>query len=308
MINTKDIIGRRKYNELKRYDFDKMSTEEMVFFRKEFKISVADAIKKIENYENHHKSTTKEQDYQMKEYNRRVFKVASGEKKEQPILEKDEFKKKLYNYFQKEFFKLNGHKYIVDGFYLENLKPIMYYFLGDLESFKNCKNVFKSDKCVPNLKKGLLLIGDFGNGKTSTMEAFSKTCRGTKKYFNIIGSKEAVTKYSQLKDDAYLQKEFYNKLVSKNYLFDDMLKEGMASSYGNLNLIEQVLEERYRRKKTTHATINYKENQNGVIVDLNLAIQQIGEKYGGYLYDRTFSMFNIIEFKGKSLRGVDFTK
>lgn len=302
MVNTKDIIGRRKYNELKSYNFNEMSAEEMVLFRKQFNISVAVAIQKIETYEAHHQKKTPEEIEKIKKYNKKVFSIASGIKEQQPVLDKEDFKKKLYTSFQKEFFKLNGFKYITNGFYLENLKPIMYYFLGDLDNFKNCENVLKSDKCIPSLSKGLLLIGDFGNGKTSTMEAFSKTCRGTKKYFNLIGSKEAVTKYSQLKDESYLQKEFYNELVSKNYLFDDMLKEGMASSYGNLNLIEQVLEDRYRRKKITHATINYKENESGVIVNLDLAIQQIGEKYGGYLYDRTYSMFNIIEFKGKSLR------
>lgn len=303
MINSKEIIGRRKYNALKEFDFDKMSAEEMVFFRESFKMSVAEAEKKIKLYEVHHKKTTKEEDEKIKKYNRKIRKIASGEKEIQDILSPEDFKSKLYHAFMKEFYALNGFKYITTGDYLENLKAIMYYFLGDLENFKDCENVFKSDKCIPSLSKGLLLIGDFGNGKTSTMEAFSKVCRGTKKYFNLIGSKEAVTKYSQLKDEPYLQKEFYSKLISKNYLFDDMIKEGMASSYGNLNLIEQVLEERYRKKVLTHATINYKENENGVVIDLDLAIRQIGEKYGGYLYDRTFSMFNIIEFRGKSLRG-----
>lgn len=304
MIDPKEIIGRRKYEALKQFDFEKMTAEEMVIFRNQFKLSVADAEKQIKTYEKYQEEVNKHAIQKIKDYNQKVFKITSQEKEEIPVLSKEEFKKQMYSEFQKAFLLLNGKKYITDGFYLENLKPILYYFLSDLENFKKCDNVFKSENCIPSLNKGLLLIGDFGNGKTTTMEAFSRVCRGTKKYFHIIGSKEAVTQYTFLKDDVNSQKEFYNKLVSVNYLFDDMLKEGLASSYGNVNLISQILEERYRKNKITHATINYKENQNGVIVDLDLAIHQIGEKYGGYIYDRVFSMFNIIEFKGKSLRGI----
>ena len=61
MINTEDLIGRRKYEALKAFDFDDMSAEELVYFRKTFKISAAEAIKKINDYENHTniKSNTK---------------------------------------------------------------------------------------------------------------------------------------------------------------------------------------------------------------------------------------------------------
>ena len=105
-----------------------------------------------------------------------------------------------------------------------------------------------------------------------------------------------------MKNDNEKQKLFYDDLVNRKYLFDDILKEDKASSYGITNLFEQILEEKYRKKITTHATLNYKVDNGKVIEDAGVAVRQLGEKYGGYLYDRVFSMFNVIEFKGKSKR------
>ena len=307
MIDATNLIGRHKYNALKKYDFEKMTTMEMVEFRETFGISVSKAEKLIQDYENAKKisrPSTEEAIKKRKSYNRRIIEI-SGNKvpKEAPKLEKEDFKKELYNRFLKEYYSQNNTKYIVQNEYLENLKPIMFYFLGDLDNFLKCENLYQNEKCKPSLSKGLLIIGDFGNGKTSTLKAFSEVTKGTKKHFRVIGTKEAVTKYSFLKNDDYQQEQFYNDLINRNYLFDDLLKENDASSYGKINLIEQVLEEKYRKNKLAHGTLNYKEVGEKVIRDIETAVLQIGEKYGNYMYDRVFSMFNIIEFKGKSLRG-----
>lgn len=302
MIDTKKLIGRHKYNALKKYDFDKMTTIEMVEFRETFNISVAKAeelVKEFEKVQNFKKPDLNKQ----KEYCKKVFKVGEISEEKPKTLSKEDFKIELYKRFSIEYFKQNKVKYSLAPEYIENLKPILYYFLGDLENFLKCSNVYQSENCKPSLKKGLLIIGNFGNGKTSTLKALSEVTKNTKRHFKVIGTKEAVTKYSFLKDDSYQQKQFYNDVIDRNYLFDDLLKEEKASSYGTLNLIEQVLEEKYRKNKLAHATLNYKENKNGIIEDVENAVMQIGEKYGNYMYDRVFSMFNIIEFKGKSLRG-----
>lgn len=303
MIETKDLIGRHKYNALKKYDFNAMKTMEMVEFRETFKISVAEAERLIAIYEKAN-SFVKTDIKNQKEYCKKVFSLV--ESKNKPTvkkLSKEDFKKELYKRFSKEYFIQNKVKYSLENEYLENLKPILYYFLGDLENFLKCNNLYQNEKCKPSLSKGLLIVGNFGNGKTSTLKAFSEVTKGTKKYFKVIGTKEAVTKYSFLKEDNYNQELFYKDLIKTNFLFDDLLKEEKASSYGTLNLIEQVLEGKYREKKIAHGTLNYKENSSGVIEDIETAIEQIGEKYGNYMYDRVYSMFNIIEFKGKSLRG-----
>lgn len=302
MIDATKLIGRHKYNALKKYDFENMTTMQMVEFRETFNFSVAVAIKKIEDYEKV-KSFVKPNLDAQKEYCKKVFSV-SAKKKETKKLSPEDFKKELYFRFSKEYFKQNKRKYCLSNDYLENLKPIMYYFLGDMDNFLKCKNLYQNEKCKPSLSKGLLIIGNFGNGKTSTLKAFSEVTKGTKKQFKIIGTKEAVTKFSFLKNDNYRQKVFYEDLINTNFMFDDLLKEELASSYGMINLIEQVLEGKYRLNKVAHATLNYKERENGIVEDVEDAVLQIGEKYGNYMYDRVFSMFNIIEFKGKSLRGL----
>lgn len=294
------VIGRHRYNHLKKQlsKLDQENVEELVKFRELEKMSVAEAEKQIEKFEAKHnykkKSSEKSKEYFESLKNKKETKKST--------LSYDDFKQMLYDKFMQEYFKKNGVKYNIEGVYYENLKPIFYYFLGDYKNFLKCENLLQKKNCVPSLNKGLLLIGDYGNGKTSTMEAFSQVTKFTKKHFEIIGAKEAVTKYSFLKNDAVEQKNFYEKLVNRKYLFDDILKEDKASSYGKLNLIEQVLEEKYRKNIITHATLNYKEDSTGIIENVEVALKQIGEKYGGYLYDRAFSMFNIIEFKGKSFR------
>ncbi|MCG8213581.1 hypothetical protein J2Q11_12365 [Tenacibaculum finnmarkense genomovar finnmarkense] len=291
------VIGRHKYHQLKRYNFNEMTAEEMVNFRGLYKISVGEAEKRIAKYEEKHKVK-----------GRSAYEIAYDKRVRNPIvvkpkmLNKEELKNVLFSKFVKEYFIQNKRKYILEGDYLNNLKPIFFYFLGDFENFIKCKNVLNNDDCVPSLDKGLLIVGDFGNGKTSTMEAFAEILKRTKKKFKVIGTKEAVTKFSFLKNDNEGQEKFYKELINRSYLFDDLLKEDKASSYGKVNLIEQVLEEKQRKKVLTHATLNYKIVDGETIRDIETAIEQLGDSYGGYLYDRVFSMFNIIEFKGGSLR------
>ncbi|CAL2091850.1 conserved hypothetical protein [Tenacibaculum sp. 190524A05c] len=292
------IIGWNKYRYLKSFDYNKMSAEEMVQFREANNISVAEAQKQIQKFEKKNNSNSS-----CSEKTKSYFEsLRNPQVKKEKILSKEEFKDLLYKKFIRKYFELNGEKYSTDEQYLENLKPVFYYFLGDYKSFISCSNLLKKENCVPSLSKGLLIIGNFGNGKTSTLVAFSEVAKGTKKYFDVIGSKQAATNYSFLKNDPIEQEAFYKKLITRQYFFDDLLKESDASSYGKLNLMEQVLEERYRKRVITHATLNYKNENGKIIKDLDTAVSQLGERYGGYMYDRVFSMFNIIEFKGKSLR------
>ncbi|MBE7691166.1 P-loop NTPase family protein [Tenacibaculum piscium] len=292
------VIGRHKYNQLKNYNFNEMTAEEMVVFRKRHKTSVGEAEKQIAKYEAKHKVNKGHSSYAIEYFQKVVNPIVVNPKK----LNKEELKNMLFKKFTKEYFKQNKRKYVLKGEYLENLKPIFLYFLGDYEGFIKCKNVLQNDNCKPSLDKGLLIVGEFGNGKTSTMEAFAEVLKRTKKKFKVIGTKEAVTKFSFLKDNNEKQENFYKELINQNYLFDDLLKEDKASSYGKVNLIEQVLEEKYRKKILAHATLNYKIIDGETIRNVETAIEQLGDSYGGYLYDRVFSMFNIIEFKGGSLR------
>lgn len=288
MINTKDLIGIHKYNQLKRFDFEKMTAEEMVEFRKRFKLSVADAEKQIFDYEKYRRNpieyTKKNQEY---------FKNLENES----AIDKPELTKKyLWNRFKYYFKAITNNELIESDNYIENIKPIFYYFINDLKSFNNCKRVSKIS--IPSLDKGLLIVGDFGNGKSSTMKVLESCLVGTDKYFKGYSSNEVVLSFEGCETPS--DKEYLIKRMSKGTLyFDDIKSERMANNYGKSELFREILENRYNNKAKTYITCNYKKGYEG---DLDSAIKEFGEKYGDRVNDRIYEMFNIIEFKGKSIR------
>lgn len=298
------VIGRHRYNHLKRQleKLNQNDVDALVRFRKLEKLSVSEAEKEVLKFEEKNKPKTKELSEKEIEYNNKIRDIQ--EKKETSIKRKERNFSELKVLAQKEFLKeyrvQNGVNYSTDKESVENLKPLIYYFIGDLENFKKCKNVSKISE--PKLEKGLLLVGDFGTGKTSALKVFSKILRGTPDYFSVIGSKELVRKFESLKKKTEDQELFYSDLSRGKWMFDDILKENAASSFGKVNLLEQLLEERERKKLKTHANINYKTISGETIKDVEVAVEQIGENYGGYIYDRIYSMWNIVEFKGKSYR------
>jgi len=207
-------------------------------------------------------------------------------------------KKWLWNNFLINYKELNGKDFIQTAETLENIKAIMLYFLKD-EEFFNCKNVSCLTK--PSFEKGLLIIGSYGNGKTSVMTAIEKTLKGIKGYnFKSYNTKEVVKMYESITVESELTKrDFDNKMNYGIKMFDDLKAERDASNFGKVNLLSEILEIRYKNKKITYATMNFKQGFEG---DIEKAVDEIAEKYGDRLYDRVYEMFNIIEFKGKSFR------
>src|SRR5690606_3748536 len=95
------------------------------------------------------------------------------------------------------------------------------------------------------------------------------------------------------------KKDFFENIKRGAWVFDDMLNEREANNFGKTELFKDILEIRCHNKRITHATCNYDRFQPG---DLEKGLLQFHDKYGGRVYDRLFEMFNIIEFKGKSMR------
>ncbi|GAB1537924.1 hypothetical protein NUACC21_05790 [Scytonema sp. NUACC21] len=110
---------------------------------------------------------------------------------------------------------------------------------------------------------------------------------------------------------------FFTKYSGFRYAFDDLTKESEASNYGKKELMREIIEKRYDKRievikkdlkyDTNYASINHK-----TIITMNFpdhspnsveaALELIGERYGGHIYDRVKEMFNILVFKGKSMR------
>jgi DNA replication protein DnaC len=210
----------------------------------------------------------------------------------------DEIEKEhLRHLFLDEFRNLNGKEYIKTPDSIQNLELILDYFTRDDNFFKSNR---LSSLSTPSFEKGLLVVGDFGCGKSSMMEVFSNVlCRiRFTNSFVFKTMNDVVSDFESLREHQE-KNEFWMRINVVRYLFDDVKTEREASNYGKSNLFKEIAEKRSYNGIVTHVTCNYDPSRPG---DLKQAIAEFGSKYGGRVYDRIFEMFNIIEFKGKSFR------
>ena len=272
-----NIIGPNKYNHLKSIPADLLTEDQK---------------QQIKIYEDKRNYTPEEQVLKIADYFEKIF--SKKESIDFSISSRD-----LWNLFKIHFQYVTGTKFLKSTESLENLAPIIYYFAKD-ERFYKCPNISKLSN--PSFDKGLLIIGGYGNGKTSVMKAFEsifKCVHGIS--FKGYTANEVVTMFEKITDDEneHTRNQFENAMYNGIRYFDDLKTERIASKYGKVNLFKEILEERYNRKLKTHITCNFKEGFNG---NIEVGISEFGERYGGRVYDRMFEMYNIIEFKGKSFR------
>jgi len=283
-------IGSRKYEILKSLDLNNITEENLDRFETYFKgLTISNALKQIQEYENRF-CFSKESTKSIVEYFKKINEPEVGPEK------KEMTKEWLWDRFVKNYKANEDVSYSRKDFSIENVKPLIYYFIGDLENFKACKNV--SSLSEPSLSKGLLIIGGYGNGKTSVMRALERSLLDTNVLFKTKTANDIVTMFEACTNE-FDKSEFW-KYVSGGVLnFDDILTEREASNYGKVNLFKDVIEKRYDKKKRTYITCNFND---AFPEDLNEGLKQFGTKYGSRVYDRLFSMCNIITFSGKSFR------
>lgn len=260
------VITRREYEWLK--SFESLEPHE---------------IKKIEEYEKQQKTET--------------YKIPEEPKKEKPepiIITKG----MVWNGFKRTFYEMNGRKFDETSDAIKNIAILIQYFIYD-------EDFFKSDRLVKNLndpsfKKGLLIIGKFGNGKTAYMNALSKYFKDNKMpmVFKSVTSHQMVTEWETIESPGD-KSLYFEKYLCKSLYIDDVKKEKIAHNFGKTNVIKEILEKRYDKKLKTFITCNYTEGDSKG--DLRSALYDFSN-YGDHIYDRLFEMFNIIEFKGKSFR------
>jgi len=269
------VIGRNKYNNLKSFKNEDLSDEQK---------------KQIEEYENRNISASPEKIEKTKKYLQGL--LVPVEKKEFSISAKE-----LWVLFKSHFQITNNKPFEITEFTIKNLEPIIYYFSKD-ERFFECDNL-KKELSVPNFDKGLLIIGNFGNGKTSIMKVFENIFKGIVGVgFKGYSANEVVTMFEKCSSD--VDRDEFEKIMWRGTrYFDDLKTERIASNFGKVNIFKEIIEERYNRKSKTYVTCNYKKDFPD---DLNAALDEFEDKYEGRVYDRIFEMFNIIEFKGKSFR------
>jgi len=184
----------------------------------------------------------------------------------------------------------------------ENLETLINYFSRN-EDFLNSPRLCRtpSGKFIsePSFKKGFLIIGDFGCGKSSMMRAFKTLFDGHTLTFKSYTTNKIVTNFESYTDTSE-RTGYMNRTKTKTAYFDDVKTEKEASNYGLHNLMKDVIEERYNNNAKTFMTCNYALNDPTKSIDI--ALKEFDTKYGARVFDRLFEMFNIIEFKGSSLR------
>jgi DNA replication protein DnaC len=281
------IIGMNKYADLKSRKPEDLTPEEK---------------KQIELFEAKRNEATPEQLQANHDYFERILK--DTELKPTKINART-----LWDLFKANFQIVNSRPFIkIENVTIANLEPLIYYFTKD-ERFFKCANL--SNVSEPSFDKGLLIIGNFGNGKTATMKTFEAIFKNIDGFaFKGYSANEVVTMFEACSSDID-REEFNKKMYRGTRYFDDLKTERIASNYGKVNLFKEVLEERYsrfyptktskekKRKLKTYITANYKD---GFPDNMQMALEEFSEKYGERVFDRVFEMFNVIEFKGKSFR------
>lgn len=163
---------------------------------------------------------------------------------------------------------------------------------------------FKNDPaCKWDLKKGLMICGDKGTGKTLSMTIM----RGLFKNFGMIATRYLIREYlSSDKPALVLNKYGVESLIPNptgvmekekplNWFFDDLGLENInTKNFGNqINVMEEILMDRYdmfiSHGMKTYATTNL----NGKAIE---------ECYGGRVLDRMVEIMNYITLTGTSKR------
>lgn len=161
---------------------------------------------------------------------------------------------------------------------------LMVYFWRDQDT---------ANKIGIDLRKGILMSGPIGCGKTSIMQMFGKIVSEPMR-FPVIATREVTFDFLRNGFDTiykYSHKSF--KTVNFNrapisYCFDDLGLESIANYYGNdSNVMAEVLLSRYQyfvsHGMKTHLTTN-------------LSSSEIEERYGTRVRSRMREMFNIIAY------------
>ncbi|MCG8182762.1 hypothetical protein [Tenacibaculum piscium] len=205
-------------------------------------------------------------------------------------------KNEMWEKFKEIFHSMFGKEFKEDQDAIYNIKVLFYYFLQDRKFFK-CENL-RTDITIPSFQKGLLIIGGYGLGKTDYFKVFEKVFEKYANYrFKFYTSKDLVTKY-ELCQTAF-DKDFFLKDVNRKRMFiDDISSERLASNYGKIDVIEEILSNRYNKNRITFASCNYSNNKECA----KETIENLGVRYGPRIYDRLYEIFNVIEFRGKSYR------
>ena len=175
----------------------------------------------------------------------------------------------------KEYFETNFGVFIQNDSNKLLIKAVCYFMAGD-ERFETELNY--------TFRKGLLIMGTVGLGKTKIIKAVCKNEIRPISINSILDITERV------KDKGDFDFAYYNQMI----LIDDIGSESIVNYYGNqVNWFKDFIEKYY---------LHHDENFSRLIITTNCGGDEIQAKYGIRVRDRMKEMLNTIKIEGPSLR------
>ena len=147
-----------------------------------------------------------------------------------------------------------------------------------------------------DLKKGLLIFGPIGCGKTALMKILS---RNTFNPFRVISARKIADEFAEFGHSiitvySVLQPVNKREWFGHNSIglcIDDVGTESNKKNYGNeVNVISELILNRY----------DYPEAQGKTHITTNLTVDEMISIYGNRATSRMREMFNVIEFPSNS--------
>lgn len=175
--------------------------------------------------------------------------------------------------------------YIMDEFNQEAIETISDW----------CAGIY-NERCYP--EKGLLLMGDYGTGKTNLMVMLSKYVMNTKKSFHSSIMWHYAASFAKDGHEALEGLEDKNRFFDEMCLIDDRNKipqREIAMYYGNKVMVgEEIIMKRYDAFKYNGLQTHFTSNA---------SMAEIEAAYGGRVASRLKEMCNIVALYGRDRRG-----
>lgn len=148
-------------------------------------------------------------------------------------------------------------------------------------------------------KKGLLIVGSVGCGKTTMIRVLQRLFRDTDNSFKFVTAKDIKDLLEE--SSPSVVKEKYGKTLLMNLCIDDIGLSTNLNKYGNVvNIISELIFERSELFIATGIKTHFTSNMPPFSEDKN--IETISTIYGERAYDRIVEMCDLISWKSKSLR------
>jgi len=215
-----------------------------------------------------------------------ISKLLKKEKEIEGLLCDPDIFKKVFFKMAQEFYAKSDIDFEVD---IGNKN-----FLGHFCKYWNRDKAFEVLENI-SLRKGLLVFGSYGTGKTSSFQIIQNIARQyqvRELWFPSISTQEVVERFNMAKNKEDVVR-YYSKGV---FLFDDLgaeMEGNNSYQYGKEEVFVRILLNRYR---------NFESLGSKTHITTNLSLGQIEQRYGKQLADRFIKMFNLLKLDGPSRR------